>query len=206
VSWLLGIPVVGPFLTFAWTCLQIAGRICHAIPGAIWAVVLVVALWWGWNAADARNDAVAEMGELQAALANQKIEAGKLLAHETAEVLRLEHELGAARAAQETTDATNRKTLADLRADMRRNSRAAGGEGLRDPWATGCRRSGDRPEGADSPAAEPGGGDGTDAGRVLSAELEGLLLDRLEKADTINIAYASCRADTLNLRKLLAPE
>ena len=83
-------------------------------------------------------------------------------------------------------------------------SRAAGGPGLRDPWSARCGGGGGSPA---APAAPlPTVVEQTpDAGRLLSPELEGLLLDRLEKADAINAAYIACRADAVNLRATLQP-
>ena len=206
--WLFSIPYIGPFLGFAWSCLKIIGNLCNAIPGAIWACVLLVALLWGWDTAGDLADALAGKAEVQAqldglrsAILVQKKEAAAKLAAEIGKVLKLEHELGAARAAQETRDAENKKTVAGLRADLRKRSRAAGGPGLRDPWAAGCGSGGGGATPAAAAGADLGAGDAAGEAGRLSSELEGLLLERFERAEAINVAYISCRADSLKLRE-----
>ena len=199
---LFAIPYVGPVLSFAWACLQAAARIANAIPGAVWACGLVVVLWCWWDAAGDRDEARTELAELVQAVDQQKEEAALQLAAETAAVQRLTDALAAVLQEQEGTDAKNQQTIAQLRDDLRRRSRAAGGPGLRDPWAAGCGGGGGGAEGAAAAASQPGAQHPAEAGRLLSAQLEGLLLERFEEADAINAAYASCRADTLNLRRL----
>ncbi len=131
-------------------------------------------------------------------------QAAATLQTETNKVNALQLELGALRASQEKTDAVNSQTVAALRDDLRRRSRAAGGPGLRDPNAAGCGggRGGAAPAIASGAVDSPA--DGTETGRLLSPELERLLLDRLEEADVINNAYASCRPDAMNIRRLTA--
>src|SRR5205085_9938417 len=84
-----------------------------------------------------------------------------------------------------------------LSEDLRRRSRGAGGPGLRDPFAPAC--SGEPAPGSGA-AAGAGGADPGQAGRLLSENLEQLLLALAADADSINIAYASCREDAVNLR------
>lgn len=196
---LLAIPYVGPLLTFGKAALQVAARICNAIPGALWACGLLVAAFFWWSAARDRDITKAALSDLQAALANQKIETGKLLANETAAVLRLERELQTALGNQEKTDATNKRKIDALGADLRKHSRVGGGSGLRDPFAE---RGGSSctPQSQTVSSAEGGAGNATPTSGLLSAELEGFLLSRFGEADAINAAYISCRADALNLR------
>lgn len=178
-------------------------KLLDIVPGWVWAALLGAAMLTNCNTLHQRDAARLEVAGLNLAIQKQKTEAANKLAAETGKVLKLERELGAARAQQEKADADNAKTIQNLRADLRRNSRAAGGPGLRDPWSARCGGGGGSPAAPAAPAANGGGTDPADAGRLLSPELEGLLLDRLEKADTINAAYIACRADAVNLRATL---
>lgn len=132
----------------------------------------------------------------QAAMNKQKAQASAELAAETAKVLARERELADLRAQQEKTDADNQAKVADL--DRRLRVLAGPAGRLRDPHAAaGCGAGGGGAQGTPpaGPADRPG--DGAPAGWLLSAELSGLLQDRLSKADKINLAYASCRADLM---------
>ena len=204
IAMLLGLPVIGPFLSAAAAVIQVAARICNAIPGAVWAVVLLAALWHWWGDHGALVSLRADHAALQDAVEAQKEQAAKLLAAKTAEAEAIQLKLATALALQEKTDEANKKTVADLRAEMRRNSRAAGGPGLRDPWvrpsAAGCGRGGGSAQPQDPAAARDRAEDGAEAAGVLSQEFERLLLDQAEAADAINIAYIACRADALSLR------
>lgn len=135
----------------------------------------------------------------KAAVDKQKVEAAGKLADETGKVLKIERELGAARAAQETRDAKNRKTVAGLERRLA-DAAAANGGRLRDPNAAGCGGSGGSAETAVAAGADDRAGDGAKTGGLLSVQLSDLLRARLRDADEINIAYASCRADSLKLR------
>jgi len=179
-------------------------KLFDIVPGWLWAALLAAAVLTNCNTLRQRDGARLEVVGLKLAIQTQKTEAANKLATETGKVLKLERELGAARAQQEKADADNAKTIQGLRADLRRTSRAAGGPGLRDPWAPRCGGGGGGPATPAAPAADSGGTDPADAGRVLSPELEGLLLDRLERADQINAAYIACRADAVNLRATLS--
>lgn len=133
-----------------------------------------------------------------------KTEARAKLAAETAKAKTATDALRQFKATQELKDANSRQTIANLRNEVRAGTRAGGGPGLRDPWAPGCGSGGSGTQTADPTGANPSDPDRADAGRVVSSELEGLLLDRLEKADAINIAYASCREDARQLRLQLS--
>lgn len=201
IAMLLGLPVIGPFLSAAAAAIQMAARICNAIPGAVWAVVLLAALWHWWGDHGALVDLRADHTALQDAVEAQKEQAAKLLAAKTTEADAIQLKLANALALQEKTDEANKKTVADLRAEMRRNSRAAGGPGLRDPFVAhrrGCSGGSAQPQ--DSAAAQDRAGNDAEAAGVLSPEFERLLLDQAETADAINIAYIACRADALSLR------
>jgi len=120
--------------------------------------------------------------ELDAALADKK-------AAETA--------LAAFQAQQKEKDNAAQLTIAGLDRKL-----AAAGR-LRDPNATGCRPSGPPTTSPDPARASAGDGDGTQTDGLLSVQLSELLRARLLEADTINAAYASCRADTRELRRIL---
>lgn len=128
----------------------------------------------------------------EAAIEKKKGEAARLLAAETTKVLDRERELADLKAKQEQQDAQHQKTVTDLQARLRA---AAGPTGrLRDPNAPGCGGGSGGADGA--PAANSGKrpADGAEAGGLLSAELSGLLQRLTFEADTINVAYASCRS------------
>lgn len=164
------------------------------------------ALWLGYTAWADHQQSIGEAranARWQQATDKLKSEARDKLAAETAKVDKATDDLRKFKDAQELKDATNRQTVARLRDEVRAGTRAGGGPGLRDPWATGCGGGGSSAQTADTARADSGDPDRADAGRVVSAELEGLLLERLEKADAINIAYASCRADARALRATL---
>jgi hypothetical protein len=130
------------------------------------------------------------------ALKLQKDEAAALLAAEKARVYAAEQRARELLDEQEKRDAKNVNTVADLQARLRALAGPAGR--LRDPNAQpgrGC--SGGGAPGAPATGATDRAGDGAQAGGLLSAELSGLLQDRLTAAEQINIAYASCRADLL---------
>lgn len=171
----------------------------NLIPSTVWACLcagaLALAAWGHWEA----NHFETAAAKSDLTLSNERRAAAKALAEKTALVLAKTNELESMRLAQEKRDGEAQATISDLHGDLQRSSRAAGGRGLHDPWAEPCRRDPANAPGA--PAADPGGEDPAEAGRVLSAHLEGVLLDVLADADAINIAYASCRADAIGLRQ-----
>ena len=173
--------------------------ICDIVPGWVWA--LIVAGLLAANVASGVMLLIAQAAEGQAKLetATLRTDHATALARETDKVLATERQLGFALATQEKKDADAQKTVSDLRADLRLRSRAAGGPGLRDYAARGC----DAAAGAAAAGAGGGADDAGQAGRLLSPELEGLLLQRFSEADDINIAYASCREDSMNARQIL---
>jgi len=163
-------------------------------------ILAVLASFVGYGEWRANSAEKAEAQRWEVAIGRQKTEAAGLLASETLKVLELERQLGAARAAQEKTDAENAKTVAGLRADLRAKSRAAGGPGLRDPFAAGCGGGGGDTQGPAAAGADGGAADRAQAGGLVSQPLEELLLELADAGDEINIAYASCRADALTIR------
>jgi hypothetical protein len=131
-----------------------------------------------------------------------KTEATRVLGVETAKVTATTKTLNDFKHNQELQDATNQTTVA---AYERRLRTAAGPAGrLRDPNAgAGCGNSGG---GAPRPAATGPGdraNDPTQTGGLFSEAATGLLAELTKDADDINIAYASCRTDAINLRGVL---
>lgn len=130
-----------------------------------------------------------------------KRDAAATLAREQAKTRALELGLQAFTDAQNAKDHQNEKTVSALADRLRRATDSAGR--LRDPQAPGCGGSGDSPTSAVASPAGAGAADAALPGGLLSAELSGLLFERLEQADRINDAYASCRALAVREREPL---
>lgn len=132
------------------------------------------------------------------AVAIQKAQASAMLAEEVAKTRRAEQVLEAAKNSQELKDAEHEKTVADLAERLRR---VAGPSGrLRDPYAVGCGDGGSNTAPAASSASGVGSANGTQTGGLLSEQLTKFLFEQAASADTINDAYASCRADSFAVR------
>lgn len=180
------------------------------IPALVWAIALGLSMLYGSLMHHERDHAVAEKNvivatyeQLVAKVVLQKKEARELLEKLTAEVAAAQAKLNDARKAQEKKDAENERTIA---AQARRlvDAAAAHGGQLRDPNGPGgCRAS---PEGQGGAAAGAGGKDPAEAGGLLSKQLSGLLARLTGEADDINAAYASCRADAVEVRRALGAE
>ncbi len=141
--------------------------------------------------------------EAQTAIDQLKRSAATTLAAETAKTRQAEQALQAFTDTQNDKDATHEKTVTALATRLRAAADPAGR--LRDPHAPGCGGGGGS---TPAPAASPAGAGAADAalpGGLLSAELSGLLFERLEQADRINDAYASCRAVMLREREAIQP-
>lgn len=170
------------------------------VPG--WLYALIVAALVLTNCASHTRLQRAQTAEAQAREETARLRAdhATALGAETAKVLAAERALNVAVQAQEKKDAAAKETIADLRAGLRANSRAAGGAGLRDPFAAGCRDATAHPGAA---GAGPGADDTGQIGRLVSVELEEFLLQQASEADDINAAYASCREDAMSVRQIL---
>ena len=134
----------------------------------------------------------------KAAISAKKAEAAATLASETAKTRAIEASLQELKNHQEIEDASHKKIEADL--SVRLRTLAGPAARLRDPNQTGCGGGGG---GATSQAATGAGDSANDpaqAGRLLSTQLSGLLQRLQFEADTINDAYASCRADSYGVR------
>ena len=138
------------------------------------------------------------MSEAQAQIEGSKRAAADRLALEIHKTRRAEEALQTAKNTQELKDASYQKTVENLSDRLRALAHSSGR--LRDPHAAGCGASGGGSQG--QPPAAPGDrpDDPAEAGWLLSAELGGLLQRLTFEADTINVAYASCRADAYAVR------
>lgn len=139
----------------------------------------------------------------EAALTKQKADAAALLAKETAKVHATEASLQKFHFDQEFKDLTNEKTIAILAGKLHRASGISGR--LRDPNAeAGCRSGGGGAQGQGDAGTGDRPGDGGQASGLFSAAATRLFERITGEADTINRAYAACRADSLKLRETLA--
>jgi hypothetical protein len=179
------------------------------LPGWVYAAIIAALLLVGGGAITVQTvrlaDAQAEVAGFKLAVQKQKTAAAQTLAAETNKVLDLERQLGAARAAQEENDADNAQTVAALREGLRAKSRAAGGPGLRDPFAARCGGGGGGAPVAAAAGADRGAADAAEAAGLVSQPLEDLLLELADAGDAINNAYISCRADSQAVRGKGAP-
>lgn len=166
------------------------------------ALVLVLLLIAGVNkGVDAIGDARERLvvARYTKAIEAQNSEAERLLRAVEAKVTLAETSLTIYRTEQEKTDASNSKINAGLRTQLRV---AAPAGRLRDPYAS-CGPSSPSPASNNTASADNSSGDPTSSGGFLSAEITGLLFDEAEKNDTINNAYAACRADSFRVREIL---
>lgn len=163
------------------------------------ALALVAALFFAEQHIEGRGYDRAK-AEDTAALAQQKTQAADQLALETDKTRATERALQALKNTQELQDATHQKTIADLSSRLHTLADNAGR--LRDPHAAGCGPSGSSTPSAATPAPGDSAANPANAGGLLSADLSGLLQRLTAEADTINIAYASCRADAIAVRGL----
>jgi multidrug efflux pump subunit AcrA (membrane-fusion protein) len=191
----------------------ILNGMCAIVPPLAWACIVALCLGHGAIVTHQRNGARAERDQVKTALDTlsrqvvaQKREASEKLAKLTAERDQAQAMLNDARRAQEIKDGNNQAAVDKARRDLRA-AVAAGGERLRDPWAESarCGGGGAGADGGPGAGAGPGARDGAQTGGLLSAELTRRLDQRQLEADTINIAYATCRADVYRVRGLAVP-
>jgi hypothetical protein len=183
-----------------------ANAILGMVPPLAWAIALLMALSWGGVMHHERDAAIEDMNEaigakqqIEGALAQQKKEAAAELADVTAKAKALEAKLAEADARQEIESEKRRldskAASAALAADAARN-----GGRLRDPNAAGCRGGGRGPEGQAAASPAPDSGDGGEASGLLSEPLTRLLQRITDEAQSVNDAYAVCRARTLTIQ------
>lgn len=164
----------------------------------IWAAVLALSVLTNCATHARLESAQTTIKTYQRDLKDQKEEAAATLAAKVAEKEAVEKALAAFKAEQELKDAANKTMVKSLADRLLAAGNAAGR--LRDPNATGCGPSGGGAKDATPTAAAGGPGNPAETGGLLSVQLSELLRQRLREADDINVAYAACRADTLNLR------
>lgn len=184
-------------------------NILGVVPALVWALALLACAAWGWSwmvvAADKEHEraqAQALYDGLNGAVVQLKATARLRLETLTAERDRLQKNLDERHRAQEIRDANHAQQIGRLERQLRLVSRAGGGPGLRDPNAAPARCGGGGGGAASDAARAPSGGagDAPEAPGLLSLQLESLLLRLVRDADTINRAYAACRADALIIR------
>ena len=161
------------------------------------AVGLVLALLLALRQVDQRGYDRA-MAEATAATNQLKAQAAATLASEADKALQAERALSRLKNLQELQDAAHKSTVADLSDRLRRLAGPAGR--LRDPHAVGCGRGSGGAPGAAATTPSDRADNNPEASGLLSAGLSGLLQRLQLEADTINIAYASCRADAYAVR------
>ena len=136
--------------------------------------------------------------EASVAIKQKEADAAAQLNRETEKTRAAEQALQAKTNQQENEDATHQKTVEDLSNRLR--TLAGPSVRLRDPHAARCGPSGGGAQSDIAGAASDRPADASEAGGLLSADLAGLLQRLQLEADTINVAYASCRADTYAVR------
>ena len=168
-----------------WMRIAIAGVIAVFVAGFVWKF---------------RHDSI-ELGraevraEWQAAADKQKAAAAALLASESAKVADAEKRLRDFKDSQEVRDVKANSVVNDLRGRLLAAGR------LRDPFAGGCRESSDPAKGATAAdAVNSPANRASDAG-LLSERTSANLRELVAAADLVNIAYVSCRADAMSIRR-----
>lgn len=158
-----------------------------------------LALWGGYEAWALHERNLGQSKAIEACNAQttrQNEEAAALLESERELKLRREKVWATQLNKQEIDDVVNGKTISLLADKLDAAGR------VRDPYAQApaCGQSGSGAQGGIDTSAGNSPGDGARAGRELSPEFDRFLKERFKRADEINTAYISCRADSLNLR------
>lgn len=166
-----------------------------ALASALWGGV---AMWERHIRADERAKVTAVY---EAAITKQKVVAAKLLAVKTAEAAAATLALQEFKDKQELQDVSNQKTVSDLSARI--TVLAGVNRRLRDPNQTGCGGSGAGAQSQATSNAASGAADPPQTDGLFSAGATELLERLTREADEINVAYASCRADAIQLRQVL---
>lgn len=159
-------------------------------------------LAWTAKAIDQRGYDRAR-AEADAQIQRQKAEAAATLAAETEKVRERSRFMNAMLTNQNLKDSAHEKTVADMSDRLRLAAGPAGR--LRDPHAAGCGGGGGGTPAGSVGSADGGAADRTEAGGLLSVPLTELLQRALREADDINVAYASCRADSFAVRSVPPP-
>jgi hypothetical protein len=198
---------MNPFIDAAVGILKAANAILSVVPALAWAIVLALVFMWGGvmhherdSAVKEKNEAVGAKQQIEAQLVQQKKDAKALYDELAAKNKQLQSELDAGKAREEADHEKRRNdskaASAALAGDIARN-----GGVLIDPNAAGCRRSGAGTETHADAAAASDAGSGAETGGVLSRPLSQLLQRVADEAQSINDAYALCRADNALIRR-----
>lgn len=166
----------------------------YKLLGVALAILALGAAALGYGHYQYLNGVKVTTNTFDAAIAQQKAKASETLAVETDKVRDKELALQRAKNKQELTDVQQSKVIAD----MARQLRAAGG--LHDPHAARCGGGSGGTPGSLAGLPSAGANDGAEAGQLLSTDLTELLLRLTREADEINLAYASCKADSKSIR------
>ena len=162
---------------------------------AIFSLLIAGMVGWSYNEQSIGEEKATAKYEL--IISKQKQEASALLADETGKVLETERKLNELKNQREESDNENKKKVNDLSNSIRI---LTGAVRLRDP-NTRCGQNSNSAKGTVATDANNSSGNGANAGELLSPELNGLLWDRAEKADKINIAFISCKEDSKHIRE-----
>lgn len=176
-----------------------------------WAKLLIISALaaaaiggWVWVDHSIRTDERTIVNnEWQVKVDKLKLEAAATLADEKDKTRAIELKWSEFKNQQEVKDGKAQQVVAGYKSRIAGLLRSTGGR-LRDPNAeSGCGSSSGNPN-PQAPASASNSAEHTSqTGGLLSEALSGLLAELTSEADQLNIAYASCRADSMNLR--LAP-
>jgi hypothetical protein len=180
----------------------------NIVPGWVYAVALAIALAAGFGEREMKQhykaDAIvqkANVTKLSSAIETQKEEAAATLRTLNASVLAQQKTIDAAHAAQEKQDASNVQVVAGLQQGLR-DALDKRGSRLCNPAPAGRGSGGGGAAGQGAAGAGAGAADGTQTAGVLQPDARGLLERLMREADAVNIAYASCKADSQTVRGL----
>ena len=132
------------------------------------------------------------------AISALKVDATRKLDEATNASKVLTDKLATFKTVREQTDAKNVATLQSLRTQL-------GSVRLRDPGAAECRGGGNSATTEAGTSAGLGSDHSTSSAGLLSDTASEFLRAKAVEADTINLAYISCRASLLNDRAVLQP-
>lgn len=135
----------------------------------------------------------------ETALSKQKAAASLKLADETAKTRSIEQALQTFKNEQDLKDEKHQTIVAAMSTRLRGLAGPAGR--LRDPNQTGCGSGGGGAQSATATATADRADDRAETGGLLSGPLTDLFLNITREADEINVAYTSCRADSIGIRK-----
>lgn len=166
------------------------------------AIAAILAALWGAEQYIEGIGAAKQLARDQVAADALKRDAARVLSVETAKAASATAALAEFRVNQENIDEKAKTTIDELAQALQLAARRpAGGGRLRDPNAVdGCRAGGSGSTAPVATTSDNRAADRAETGGLLSEKLTGLLQRLTFEADTINSAYAACRADGQALR------